>query len=1361
MLAFATTMGIMAMAGTPTSGIGPDDFIRVAQDGWSFEVAATGERYIPFGCNLVFNHPGPLNQGLHVLVQEDWDPEAIQRAFRGAREANMNVLKVFLPSAQVLPDPQPTDGARIADMTPPLFERLDFLFATARETGVYVSLTLAEWGMHSLDWWHEGGTFLGRPDAGPDAPCAHRVLHGFWRQIARRYRNEPALLSYNLAVEFYMPGGNWGAGQGPDHDYLLNDRWGLPAWHAWIAQVHGDVGAMNAAWGTDYPAIDAAPQPRIDFEGDAYTMPQAMIADYISFKETVTYRFLKNEVDAIRMEDGRHMVTCGFHPHQPGANWMGSARYTAGIACTELDFLDYVTTHHYSNPEDHVAGQGVPERAYNHAVLNTRFMYAGKPVVVEEMGHVVNDPVETREGTIEFVRRLVGHASGFMLWFLSDLPEHEIYGPLDADLQLNDFGRAWRALAEPGGIVAELPRERTAARSTVKLDRTEGLAPVRLTWTQRLTEDPGLLDQPVDYDWPPNPNLPPRVWNDPAIAALLPRPRQVALEEGRFMPPGNAVVAFAAPADVSGERLRARIDETLRALGMEPEIMQASPNLSGFSLVLGSGKRLPPQPTVDADLPEEGYTLAVAPSLVTITSPSERGLFYGMMTFMQLVENARAAGLDDIPCVHVRDWPALAMRGPHEDFGRDQLPTMDDLKRSIRTAAKYKMNTYMWFIEPDHFVYAFDPEISTDYDRFTFDEIRELVAYARDYYVEVVPVVELLAHMEMTLRHERYHPLSETGHGGTAICPTCDDSFELIRNMVNEIAPAFGATYFHCGLDESQEVGSGRSKDAIAERGIEQVYADYYVRMNDLVKSHGQTMVMYADIVLNHPGILDLLPRDIVMMFWDYIPKDRYEGFDKLAEMGFPVMALSGLWDWCNLYPVYPPGFDNMAVLAEQAAELGAIGHFVSSWGDGYRGAAGTNLSELNQFGFVYCGAVSWNPRPFPLDAYAEAFARSYFGATTPHTADALRRLARAQGDDLRRNTQARRVLYDDLMQTAAMMYGADEATVAYWRRLKREATAGERLLAEAKVTRNEDYLRVAGLAARMLACAADMALVGQTIAAGDTEAALRDVAELEQRHTALWEEYAAAWRATNRPINLEHIGKSWRAATADIARFAETLAAGKFPPDFEEGERMAFTFDGADAAAWTASGKPEVTLRSAAAGTPELLPGGPSEEGAFLRLPHGAHLEATDAERALDFLTAPFYVQGWVRHGGQREQQYGASIFSCGTDGGFRFGLNHRGELLFTLYGIGEAAGTQSIVPADGAWHHVAADFRDGSLVTMYVDGQRTEQIALRGFPRNPTNPLIRIGNEIALVTPFEGDLDRIRVGCGLLSDETLDARP
>ena len=814
----------------------------------------------------------------------------------------------------------------------------------------------------------------------------------------------------------------------------------------------------------------------------------------------------------------------------------------------------------------------------------------------------------------------------------------------------------------------------------------------------------------------------------------------------------------------SGKRLLNAINEVapLRGSSLKTRICEEDV----FSYTLGAARNCEQLGRESLKLSDEGFALSFNDRGFEVFANSERGLFYGVMLLDQMLRLAAARGTGALSSGGYVYAPAIPMRGPHEDFGRDQLPTMDDLKRSIRRTAQYGMNTYFWFIEPDHFVYDFDPNISTEYDRFTFDEIRELVAYAKSLYVEVIPVVELLAHMENTLRHDRYKHLSETGDGGGTLCPTSDESFELVKKMIDEIAPAFNARYFHCGLDESQVVGTGRSKEAVAEKGIEQVYADYYTRVNDVVKSHGQTMIMYADIVLNHPDILNLLPKDIVMMFWDYMPQERYEGLDKLKAMGYPVMSLSGMWDWNNLYPVYPPGFKNMQVLAQQTAEIGGLGHFVSDWGDGYRGAAGINLSELADFGYLYCGAVSWNAKPLPLETFAGQYARTYYGVDDNAFTNAFTRLARCQGDDLSHTTWARRLFHDDARQRVLGMVGAGEEELAFWRNLKTEAGAAHDVFAKTTPPQNADYLRSVDLAARMLVCAADMALTyhdaAQVLgdASADKEAVVAAFRELETRHRALWEEYKTVYAATNRPLNLNHLGTAWLRASDELAALTNDIASGDFPPQCEPALLSEFTFDGtgplrdSNGTGMTLApvpGKPQ----------PEIIAGGPSGEGSFLRLPHGAHLEATDSAKALDVLFCPVLVEAWVRHTGQREQQYGATVFSYGLGGGFRMGINHQGELLFTLYGIGETAGTKSIVPPDGEWHHVAVNFHDTHIVDNYVDGALTETLDLRGYPRHPGTPLIRVGNEIGLVTPFEGDIDRIRVRRGVFTAADLDSAP
>lgn len=849
---------------------------------------------------------------------------------------------------------------------------------------------------------------------------------------------------------------------------------------------------------------------------------------------------------------------------------------------------------------------------------------------------------------------------------------------------------------------------------------------------------------------------------------LLPVPHEVAVQTGIFPVDFSGMrFSLTTTSEEEAARLHSRLKESLARVALEATVEVSQGD--AFTLSLAAAETAASIPPASAPLPEkaraEGYQLTIAPDGVLLRAESEKGLFYGMMTLEQLLLSAKARNAAALPCAVLLDWPALPMRGFSEDYGRDQLPTMEEHKRSIRDLARFKANTYLWFIEPDHFVYAFDPEISAEYDRFTFGEIRELVAYAKEYYMDIIPTVELLGHMEQTLRHERYRHLAEMPSGGGDLCATSEEAFDLVRKMVGEIAPAFDGEYFHCGLDESYAIGKGRSAAVVEALGIERVFADYYTKMNGLVKSHDRTMMMYADIVLNHPDMIDLLPKDIVMMFWDYMPRDEYPGLTTLRDKGLPVTALSGLWSWNNLYPVYPPAFRNMETLAAQAEKDGALGHFVSSWGDPYKGAAGINLNEWDHYGVAYCAAVSWNTNPVPMDRFSGAYAAQFFGSADPALGGALTRLARCQGDDLGRVCQARYMLHCEPEQAVWSIAGADAQTLAYWENLQEDTRRVHEALGPMTPSLNPDYLATVDLAARLLNCAAGMALAFHQVAAAmeqpdfDREEAAAGLLALAERHRALWGDYQRVWRATNRPLNLERIGGVWTGTTDGLVKLADAIRAGEFPTAPRAKELLAvFDFDSDGDAAWKDNQGNFMLAPAPDAPAPEIVPGGPAGKGGHLRLAHGSRCEVRDTLRLLDLRMSPLLVEAWVRHTGQREQQYGATIVSYGLGGGWRLGLNHKGELLFTLYGIGEQAGANSIVPPDGQWHHVAVNFSDCRLVTCFIDGARTEELELQGYPHSPADPLIRIGNEIALVTPFAGDIDRIRISTGKFGPEELD---
>lgn len=129
------------------------DFIRVSKDKWTFEERSTGKKFFPFGSNFIFDYrdePDPNGFGrenLHILVEDNWKPEIIKKAFYASKAANLNIMKVFMAAPFVIDNNQTPGSFKFREMTPSLFERLDYLFEIAEQTGIYIVLTLSEWCM--------------------------------------------------------------------------------------------------------------------------------------------------------------------------------------------------------------------------------------------------------------------------------------------------------------------------------------------------------------------------------------------------------------------------------------------------------------------------------------------------------------------------------------------------------------------------------------------------------------------------------------------------------------------------------------------------------------------------------------------------------------------------------------------------------------------------------------------------------------------------------------------------------------------------------------------------------------------------------------------------------------------------------------------------------------------------------------------------------------------------------------------------------------------------------------------------------------------------------------------------------------
>lgn len=488
---------------------GPDsEFIRVGPDGWRFETSISKTPFVPFGANFVLSDKRYLN----LFDPKVYNRELYERGLAGLEGLGFNVVKVFLPMGEVLPDPQVLGEARIA---PGYLDNLEDFLRCAGGHHIRVVVSLADWGGSGLKWWQEGGEYFGRhpwrTDVGIDSIA---VLGHFWMQVCGRLRDNPTVFSYTPAVEWTFPNDKltW---MPPDKQYgRLETVPGLFYWRAFVqARYHGSIAELNRAYGAAYDDFSAV--PIVDYTYDQkqkrYTDPDAKIMDYQDFREWASRRYLKPQIAVIRAADRRHMVTISNHSRCAIGLWEGAARYFTGFAEPEQsDLVDYLTTHDNESQSRLKPGETI-EDVVHRLIVQTRFCnaFARKPVVIEEFTFGAPDPKRVADYQARMVLGTVGSASGWMNWYIqfphepdsADTPGSDHSAILDDELRPTPWGLRARDLISQ---LRRMDLVRLLPKTTVELDRQAELVPHALGTQLRIGHDWTNYQHPIDFLWPSN-----------------------------------------------------------------------------------------------------------------------------------------------------------------------------------------------------------------------------------------------------------------------------------------------------------------------------------------------------------------------------------------------------------------------------------------------------------------------------------------------------------------------------------------------------------------------------------------------------------------------------------------------------------------------------------------------------------------------------------------------------------------------------------------------------------------------------------------------------------------------------------------
>ena len=375
---------------------------------------------------------------------------------------------------------------------------------------------------------------------------------------------------------------------------------------------------------------------------------------------------------------------------------------------------------------------------------------------------------------------------------------------------------------------------------------------------------------------------------------------------------------------------------------------------------------------LDEKFDPEGYALDVDGQGVMAAANTAEGVFYAVQTLKQMVVSGDHHAVT-IQGAHIRDWPAMRYRGVHDDISRGPVPTLEFIKRQIRTAAEFKLNMWSEYLEYP-FAYQSEPLIGPRDGSLTAAEIKELVEYARHYHVELVPEQQAFGHLHHVLKWEKFSDIAELPHGNV-LTPTNPKTYDFINRLYAELVPLFPSKFFHIGADETFELGEGQTKALKEKEGLGKVYFDHILKVRDLMEPYHKRLMFWGDIALHYPELLNQLPKDLVVMTWNYNPRDSFDPLIKpFRDAGLDVMVCPGVNNWNRMFPNNNMALTNIRNFVRDGQRLGALGMFNTTWDDD-----GEALFKMTWYGIVFGAAAAWQPGESSIEQFQNNFDWAFY----------------------------------------------------------------------------------------------------------------------------------------------------------------------------------------------------------------------------------------------------------------------------------------------------------------------------------------------------------------------------------------------
>jgi hexosaminidase len=381
---------------------------------------------------------------------------------------------------------------------------------------------------------------------------------------------------------------------------------------------------------------------------------------------------------------------------------------------------------------------------------------------------------------------------------------------------------------------------------------------------------------------------------------LVPMPAKVQMGSGQLLIGPTFSVSIVGRHEPRLDRVVENfLGQLGRQIGMPPIDMQVADSTNATLLIQAAGGTKDVQELGE----DESYRLEISTSGARLNAPTTLGIMRGLQTILQLVQTTSAGFA--VTAVSIEDSPRFPWRGLMIDVGRHFIP-LDVLRRNLDGMAAVKLNVFHWHLSENQ---GFRIEskkfpklqsMGSDGLYYTQDEVRGVIAYARERGIRVVPEFDMPGHAtawfvgypELASGSGPYQIERRWGVFDPAMDPTREETYKFLDAFIGEMAGLFPDQFFHIGGDEvngkewdaNPKIQSFMRAHSLKDHNDLQAY--FNQRVQKIVAKHGKTMLGWDEIL--RPD----LPKSIVIQSWrgpDSLAQAAKQGYRGLLSSGYYV----------------------------------------------------------------------------------------------------------------------------------------------------------------------------------------------------------------------------------------------------------------------------------------------------------------------------------------------------------------------------------------------------------------------------------------------------------------------------------------